>query len=95
MTYHGLYVGEYNIAVYGEDCIHPHIERTWPDALVRKIGNTASRFEATIKEERAGNYKNPKKTAGILGHPFVKKHWGILLVASVAIIALLLNGGKI
>lgn len=62
---------------------------------MRRIGNTRSRFEATIKEERAGNYKNPKKTAGILGHPMVKKHWGLILVGVVLLIAFIGGGGKI
>lgn len=81
--------------MYGEDCIHPHIERTWPEHLVRRIGNTRSRFEATIKEERAGNYKNPKKTAGILGHPIIKKHWGLILVGVVLLIAFVKSRGVI
>lgn len=81
--------------MYGEDCIHPHVERTWPDPIVRRIGNSRARFEATIKEERAGNYKNPKKTAGILGHPIIKAHWPLILMGSIVLIALLFNGAKL
>ncbi len=81
--------------MYGEDCIHPHIERTWPDIVRRKIGNTRARFEATIKEERAGNYRNPKKTAGILDNPTIKKYWPQILVGIVVLGAFIYSGGKI
>lgn len=81
--------------MYGDDCIHPHIERTWPEDVRRRIGNSRARFEATIKEERAGNQKNPKKTAGILSYKTLKLHWPMILVGAVVLVAFLVGGGKI
>lgn len=94
-TFHGKYVGDSTIYVYGEGCIHPHIETTWDYDARLRLGNNASRFQATIKEERAGNVKNPKKTAGILTKINPRKNWPMILVGVVLVVALITSGGKI
>lgn len=94
-TFYGKYIDDCTIFIYGEDCIHPHIEKTWDRATQHQIGNSAPRFQQTIKEERAGNVKNPKKTAGVLTKINPRKNWPYILIAVALIGSLLLNGGKI